>query len=554
MWCVAESIPYHTMYPYEELHQLRASGQVERAYIRGSELLARHADDPQLRLEHGWVLYDRAKQIINESGNPDSISELLQEFDRLNVRKPNQLFSKLVKQCLLLDPLPGMLPEFLMSAGLDAYRREDYVAPVSQASKKRLPSLVEKAAAAMGRLLSESEAFSQQVQQFALEFVEMTLDRAQVRDFHVLRYHKALILGRLGKIIQACETMKWVVKTKIDEHWSWQALARLEAARDISRALDLSVRAYLLCDREQYVVQLLSDIRIMSESIEDYEMARWAGDKEFDIRLKNGWKIFPPLADIESFQWYRTAKEIANLDERLADMAASAEKQLFAGGWVDGNIIGTFESKAGTHLLKVWLAEGHNELVSPVAISPELSAKPVGTPVQAIVHDMGRYPKLLRLRLRPDGELYDYLLDLYGVVDHQNPPRELVSVYITPHEYCLLPYNKFSGVSDLAPGTPLRIRCSRWKDRLFAYSVTKSNWSESEWIMRFNGPMRRHSRGFAFVGEVFIPPPLIPPDPDHEYVSGICIKKPKWKGSAELGWTALSLMPEQAVEEHKTQD
>lgn len=540
------------MYPYEELHQLRASGQIELAYTRGQELLEHHEDDQQLRAEHGWVLYDRAQQIINKGGNPESINELLQEFDRLDVRKPTQLFSRLVKECLLMEPLPSTLPEFLKSAGLDAYRREDYMAPVSQASKKRLPSLVEKAASAMGRLLSESEAYSQQVQQFALEYLEMTLDRAQVRDYHVLRYHKALILGKLGKTVQACETMEWVVKARIEEHWSWQALARLEAARDINRALELSARAFLLCDQEQYIVQLLSDIRILSESIEDFDLARWAGDKEFDMRLKNGWKIFPPLADIESAPWYRTAKDVTNINERLAGMAASAENHLFAGGWVDGNIIGTFKSKAGTHLLKVWLAEGINELVSPVAISLELAAKPVGTPVQAIVHDMGRYPKLLRLKIRPDGELYDNLLDLYGVVDHQNPPRELVSVYITAHEYCLLPYNKFSDVSDLAPGTPLRIRCSRWKERLFAYSVTESNWSESEWVMKYNGPLRRHSRGFAFVGEVFIPPPLIPPDSGQDYVSGICIKKPKWKGSDELGWTALTLVPEEAVEENKS--
>lgn len=532
------------MYPYEELQELRKSGQIDRAYERGSALLHSYANDLGLKIEFGHVLYAKAQQIIANNGQQDDIDNLLQEFTQLGLPREDRLYSKIICECVTLDPVPSSLPQFVMFAGFEAFRREDFAAPLASEYKKRHRSLVEKTASALGKLVSSSDNYTPDVQQFAVEFLDMALEKAQLSYNNLLQYHKALLLGRLGNIEVACSTMKSFVKSKIDEHWTWHALARLEASRDIARALALCVRAYLLCQQEQYIVQLLSDIRLLSENIERFDYARWAGDKEFDIRLAKGWKIFPPLSEIESAPWYATAKKVRNLDGQFQELAVSAEEYVFAGDWIEGNAVGTFEAKSGTHMLKVWIADGENELVTPLSVNPEIASEPVGSPVQVALTDLGRYPKVLRLKPRPNGQMFDCLLEIYGVVDHQNVPRALASIYVTPYEHCLLPYRRFSDIASLKPGSPLQMRCSRWKDRLYAYEVTQAKWEETESIAQFRGLIRRYERGFGFVGEVFIPPPLLPSNPKIEAVSGICILKPKWKGADDIGWTALTVVPE----------
>ena len=532
------------MYPYEELHELRKSGQLEEAYERGLILIRRHEDDAGVKSEFGQILFAKVHHLSGTNGTPELLDSLLKEFSQLGLPGHDRLYSKMIGVCAKLDPAPGYLPQFVQSAGQEAFRREDFAAPMADVPKKRHRSLVETTAATLGKLVTRSDDYSREVQEFVLEFLDMSQEKAQLSYNNLLGYYRALLLGRLGNTEEACSTMAQVVKAKIGEHWIWHALARLEAARDVKQALALCVRAYLLCEEDQYIVQLLSDIRILSENLGRYDLAKWAGDKEFDIRLAKGWKIFPPLSEIESAPWYETAKKIRNVDGKLEKLAAAAEESLFVNDWIDGNVVGAFISKAGSHLMKVWLKGRDSELITPLSVNPELAAQPAGIPIQVATIELGRYAKVLRMRPRPSGSSFDQLLEVYGVVDHQNKTRELVSIYVTAYEHCLLPYRRFPGVADYRPGLPLMMRCSRWKGRLYAYEVAATRWQETEHIGRFRGLLRRHNRGFGFVGEVFIPPPLVPVSPEIEAVTGICIQKPKWKGADELGWTALTVEPE----------
>ncbi|MDE2732132.1 MAG: hypothetical protein OXU68_03090 [Bacteroidota bacterium] len=532
------------MYPYEELHELRKSGELERAYERGLTLLRRYKDDAGVKSEFGKILLEKAQSLSAYNGTPDLLDDLLKEFMQLGLSGQDRLYSKVIRVCAKLDPPPGYLPHLVYSAGVDAFRREDFAAPPVGEANKRHRSLVEETAAALGKLVTRSDNYSREVQEFVLEFLDMSQERAQLSYNNLLGYYRALLLGRLGNIEEACSAMEQVVKAKIDEHWIWHALARLEAARDVKHALALCVRAYLLCQQDQYIVQLLSDIRILSENLGRYDLARWAGDKEFDMRLEKGWKIVPPLSEIESAPWYATAKKIRRVDGQLQKMGAAAEESLFSNDWVDGNVVGTFRSKVGACLMKVWVKGRDNELITPTSVNPELADGPAGNPIQAATVTVGRYAKVVRMRPRPSGRPFDQLLEVYGVVDHQNTMRALASIYVSIHRHCLLPYSMFPHVSDYQPGLPLMMRCSRWKGRLFAHEVAATHWQETEYIGTFRGPLRRHERGFGFVGEVFVPPPLVPVDIDIEAISGVCIQKPKWKGAEEMGWTALSVEPE----------
>ena len=531
------------MQPNEELLSLRENGQLEKAHELCLELISLHPEDASLKAELGWILHEKIELLEPEDDSAAESVLLIQEFRDLALPTPNLLYSRILNQCLRLTPKPESLPEFVQFIGFTGFRREDFVALVNEADGRRYPSLIESVATALAKMVSDSDDFDSNVRQFMLDFVNMALDQAQVRDAGWLHYYRALLLGSLGQPQEACDVMRLVIKAKTNEYWVWQALSRLEAERDLELALKLSVRAYTLCEHEDFAVLVLSDIRVLGEQVGHYDLAKWAADTEFEYRMANGKKILPPLSDLDSSVWYNNAGRLADPDTVLQTIAKSAEEQLFASEWIPGNVIGQFESKSGTTLLKLWLNDGVNEKVFPAEDNPELAEVPVGTPVWAVVDNSGRHPRISRLKARPNGELFDGLIEVNGIVDHQNPVKALVSVFVTARDYCLLPYSRFQDVSTWETGKTIRLRCTRWKERLIAYDVSEMELVRSEWITRYSGFFRMHERGFGFVGSVFVPNHLTDEVLDERAVAGVCIKKPKGRDSHELGWMALTMVP-----------
>lgn len=187
------------MKPGQEVSELRKAGRLEEAYRRGKALLKEHPDDLSLKTSMGWVHYERAKQIVTtakKSGGDQlrlahDLTGVLREFARLQLPRPNLVLSCLLAQAVKFPTDLGALPGFVMWAGPESFRPEDYQA--SPRDGKVFPPLLEEVARKTAKAAQKQP--SSEIREFALWLLRHALEKAQVQKPEWLRYYEALLLG-----------------------------------------------------------------------------------------------------------------------------------------------------------------------------------------------------------------------------------------------------------------------------------------------------------------------------------------------------------------------
>ena len=141
-----------------EVTRLRREGCIGEAYTKGYECLDSSPDDESIKVALGWVLYEMVKELVKESKNrPSSIKEsskavkesskalrnVLKDYARLRLSRPELLFSLLLSQVLQFPDELSFLPKFMIWAGTDSFRSEDFHGQ-SASDGKKYESLVGK--------------------------------------------------------------------------------------------------------------------------------------------------------------------------------------------------------------------------------------------------------------------------------------------------------------------------------------------------------------------------------------------------------------------------
>jgi hypothetical protein len=110
----------------EEIKNLRKAGRIDEAYSRGYELLKQHPNDKFLASSVGWVLYDKVKKLVDTANQSQSIDaessvsqlkEILGEYYKLKLTRPDLLFSLLLSQILRFPKQIKFLPKFVKMGG-----------------------------------------------------------------------------------------------------------------------------------------------------------------------------------------------------------------------------------------------------------------------------------------------------------------------------------------------------------------------------------------------------------------------------------------------------
>ncbi|MDE2826758.1 MAG: hypothetical protein OXL40_05525 [Bacteroidota bacterium] len=540
-------------YPNQELNSLRKSGQTDAAYRRGQELLKQYPNDKYLKGSYGWVLYDKIKAIVDKAPSEDPIPEgvhrqirsLFQEYARLGLDRPDLLFSFMIIQLLRLPSLPPFSPHVLRWAGVHSFREEDFESGKAADSGTRYPSLIERLAGAVGKMVvSNSKEYDRSILEFSLELINAALNKAQISDPIWLRYRKGQFLCELGRHELAREHLQYVVKKKHGEFWAWHALAQCERNSSTSTALSLCAKAYLVAGDKKLAVGVLEDVVHLALEFGYSELAKWAVDQNFSLRQKFGWSLPESVTANMSTDWYSDAGELKNPEEILAKHAESSESLLFEGKWYEANFLEIFTNKEGKKILKlVYKTDTSLEVVVPAKRYPDIATLESGTPLYAAIEFGEHRDLVLALKTREGGKLYDCLLKIRGILDHHNIEKSLASVFISPSDFCLLHYSKFKDVRDLEPGSTIVLSCTLFKNRYTPFQVRSGAFQESKWITRKTDVLRVHQNGFGFVGDVYVRPDLVKNSLHETRVIVVALKKPKKKdGSGEMGWQAVSLL------------
>ena len=540
-------------YPNQELNSLRKSGQTDSAYRRGQELLKQYPNDKYLKGSYGWVLYDKIKAIVAKAPSEDPIPEgvhreirsLLQEYARLGLDRPDLLFSLVIMQLLRLPSLPPFSPQVIRWAGVHSFREEDFKSGEATDSGTRYPSLVERIARSVGKMVaSNCKEYDRSILEFSLELIHAALNKAQVSDPIWLRYRMGQILCELGRHESAREHLLYVVKNKQGEFWAWYALAQCERTSSTSTALSLCAKAYLVAGEKKSTVSVLEDVVHLALELGYPELAKWAVYQNFSLRQMSGWSIPESVTACMSADWYSDAGELKNPKEILAKHAEFSESLLYEGKWYEANFLEVFTNKDGKKLLKLaYKTDALLEVVVPARRYPDIATLESGTPVYAAIEFGEHRDLVLALKTREGGKPYDCLLKIRGILDHHNIEKSLASVFISPSDFCLLHYSKFKDVRDLEPGSTIVLSCTLFKNRYTPFQVRSGAFQESKWITRKTDVLRVHQNGFGFVGDVYVRPDLVNNSLNETRVTVVALKKQKKKdGSREMGWQAVSLL------------
>ena len=539
------------MWPNKEIDDLRKAGKLDEAYVLAHKLLDQSPQDLYLKNSLGWVIWARvkaAREAAHEAlsagdGAGKHVAEIracLKEYASLALPRPDLLFSVLVTNVCLLEEPPEWLLDFLVWAGPDSWRPEDFRADPAPDGKSYTP-LVAKVALKAGKLAHEGSDLDKK--RFALELVESAHANAPSEQDEWLVYRRALLLGDLGREEDAIPVLIPFVRDKSNQFWAWHALGRLEEASDPAKALGLLAKAKLLCKDPVFALPLLEDIGRVALECDQPSLAKWAVSQAVATRSAHDYKLPQSLRDLVEGEWYLGTVEPDDPIGTLRDFAERADRVVYSDlPRHDASFLLVFSGKDGRERAKfvVCRSAEAEEIVCLVSAAPGVQRMAPGAPVALRVLDGERGPRVVDVEPRNEGGPFDCLTNMQGVVQHQNVEKQLVSVYLGPDDFVLLRYSDFPTAEELAPGQGLELRCATHADRLHAYHMQVREIPDSDDIRHAHGPLRKNQRGFAFVGDdLFVNPHLAESWDDGQLVEVLAIRQRDRKDADKLQWNAV---------------
>ena len=407
----------------EEINNLRKSGQIDRAYSRGYELLKDHPNDEKLANSIGWVLYEKIKKLLEAANQSQSrerdasagkLREILGEYYKLKLlRRPDLLFSLLLSHTLRYPQELKFLPKFIKWAGIDSFREEDFQVSTGKDGTV-FESLVEKTAREVGKIACELTVQeypdATELQNFAVQLIDVSLDRTKAQKPEWLNYRKALLLHQLGRSSESQKLLVSFVKQKRNDDWAWRALAKVVEPSDPALALALCAKACLTCRDENFGVGVFEDLGRLAANRGQDKVAKWAADRALTIRNNNGWKVPQSLRNLLTASWYNRAGTLSNPEEVLTNIAVDAEKVIWQNcPRSNANYLDIFVAKSGKSMVKFGrLFNGvSEEIFSPERGMLKKLNLGLGDPVTVTVDDSGDRLTLVAVEKRESGKLFD---------------------------------------------------------------------------------------------------------------------------------------------------
>ena len=271
------------------------------------------------------------------------------------------------------------------------------------------------------------------------------------------------------------------------------------------------------------------------------DLAKWATDRTAEIRTTEDWSFKQSLRDMLESDWYASASELENPQQEIDALAELASRGLYADSPIySGTYLGTFTAKNDKERSKISInrAGQISELTCGQSDLARIDDLDLGSPINAKVFEDNDRLILVEASARPDGNQFDSVQQAHGVVDHQNIDKQLVSVYLTDSDFCVLRYSDHEGVESLQPGASVLLKYTEFRDRKNVHDYETEEFKETRWFKKVNGSIHLNPNGFGFVEDVFVPPNIAKKFNDGDTVSLVAAVKEN-KKRREMGWVAL---------------
>lgn len=399
---------------------LRKSGKLDEAMSVGQGLLARHPEDSRLRQAVGWVLYDRAKQIIGhaesliDAGRAARLRQVLDEYARLDPDVPDLLHSRLIALLVKAEGGEDLAADLLTSYGDFPFTSDDYER--SEYSGRQMEPLAETVARALGKaaVKRENESFSLVV----LNIVDHVLAKANCIQPEWLHYRRGQILAGLGRNGEAAAALGLVLRRKRGDGWAWSACAAAFEEEAPEFAMAYLAKALTLPSKPEMLVNTYERFAVLAAAQGDHDLACWAATTAVETRKKAGFSIPSSLEKLLGEAWYEKPQAGLDISDRLRSLARVAEEH--ADGIADQvsvTFLEYFTSPKGSKLAKVARRVDQESFVDVIPRRLLSSLEPLpGDPLIVLGETDGFHLRADRVSMSEDRAKWDALDEVEGVL------------------------------------------------------------------------------------------------------------------------------------------
>ena len=517
---------------WQDVQKLRKAGQLKEAREAALSILSADPDDFKARSQLEWVIFAEIKQAVGRieaalkagqranSQDVNFVRTRWEEYQQSEPRVPEMACSMIIGQITKIGHLLPKYADIIYWLRPDGLRNEDWQPNVFEG--KTYPSLATKISLALCKWIKANpDASTGEDVGMALEWIEGSKKNAS-GDFPLwLNWNAAILFRQRGEFQHATELLTSVIKAKRNEFWVWAEAGRLYQSEQPELALSCFCRALECPAERKFLVKAHRELAELLAEQEEYAQASREVAITIDIRQAEGWPVGREMEELIAKPWYDPSAEGAEDPKEFYGRHSPAALAL---------CFDVVETKAANYL---------GLLVPHTPKEPRPGWKPKPLPRFAVQDNKGRAwslvgPGMKKLKFevgapltvvigrqngedrqtivhvsyRPAGERWDCLEQCAGVVVREASDEKPLKVFIAGSGDEL-------GI-DASPDRTLRvgdgIRFGTTRNpkngRLDAFSVVRGELPDKD-VKLIQGQLRRNPKGFAFVDDAFVAPPLV---------------------------------------------
>lgn len=551
---------------WQDVKQFRKAGDLKEARDAALRILSADPGDFKTRSQLEWVIFDEIKQAVarieaaGKAGqrvngqDVNVVSSRWDEYQKSEPRVPEMACSMIIGQIAKVGHLLPRFADVIYWLRPDGLRAEDWLPNVFEG--KAYPSLATKIALALCKWVkTHPDSATTDDTDMALDWIQRSRENAP-GDFPLwLNWNAALLLRQMGEFQRAAELLATVIKAKRNEFWVWAEAGRLYLSEQPELALACFCRA-LECPAEpKFLVRAHRELAELLAEQEEFAQASREVAIAIDIRLAEGWPIGRDMEVLTAKPWYDAAAD-GSEDPKSFYARYSASALALCFDVVEtsaANYLGLLIPHTPKQPRPGWKpkplprfvakdAAGHAwSLIGPGMTKLRLN---VGAPVSVVIGQMegDERKTIVHVAPRPDGEHWDCLEQGAGVVVREACAEKTMKVFIAGA-------GDESGVDGavqepLHIGDGVRFGLARnpKNQRAEVFNVRRGALPDQD-VRLIHGQLRRNPKGFGFVEDAFVPPPVVDSvESTVEAVVAVAVhgKRPN---EEKRSWRVISLKP-----------
>ena len=320
-----------------EIFGLRRAGKFSEALEAARAGMSERKDDLWFLRAYAWVLYDHAKQIVEDherarlsnSAMVNQISPFMREFSQMAAPlRRDSAFSQMLR---LAGKVSRDWPDFLAFAkwaGIDGFPAEDRVPfvtddgrQVDSLQQRFVRAVAREAASAVAEGCRDSDPIRWGLSILAQALAEDPADQW-------LNYYQSKIDLSEDRFEDAVSRLVPILRRQSRAAWPWALLSEILEKTKPEQAVVCYVHATELARKEQEVAHVRIRLAELLAMQERFAEATFQANRAKDYREENNYKIPAKLSRLLQSDWY--IREIATDRPKAPPKAASTARKLLA--------------------------------------------------------------------------------------------------------------------------------------------------------------------------------------------------------------------------------